>query len=181
MSEKIYTVQEVALELAKKLREVLDEEGVQLDEGVQFDDEGDLRFATPLELIKQDPSQGSWLSQDGLVIPRVGSASRAEWDTKFEEQVRSAFGNKLERVRIPIDSMVQRNPPVNGARLQLYSDMVDGGDTLPPVVVQKLAGDQYYLLDGNHRYNAAKGKLTHLDAFQASGMPSKKKKKQPVR
>jgi len=158
------TMDHLRQELAKTIRRVLKNEA-----GVDFGEDGKVRLETPAQLVKDDGAR-PWVSSDGLSIPRKDTVSRKKWDKRFEAQVQSAFGGPLERVRVPVGQLRQRNPAVNSARLELYSSMVQGKDELPPAVVQKLPDGSYFLLDGNHRYVAAqKHGLKHLDAFVTRG------------
>jgi hypothetical protein len=124
------------------------------------------RYTTPKALGKDEP--GAWKSTDGLTIPKAGTRSRQDWDKAFARALTQHFG-KGKPVSVPIDTTVPRNPAKNGARLDLYSNMATAEKQLPPIVVQRYGEGQFYVLDGNHRVEAAKrAGLTHLPALDVS-------------
>ncbi len=149
--------------LAKKIREVAGAAGLELDE------RGDARMTTPSCLEKGGGA--AWESADGLTIPKHGTPARGRWDKAFMGRVREVFPTTGRRtIKVPVASLDQRNPPVNGARLEMYSQMA-AADKLPPIVVER-RGQRWYVVDGNHRMNAAKQQgLTHLDAVELQAPP----------
>lgn len=154
---RTHDLDETARALAKKVREVLAKDGIELDE------KGDPRLSTPVGLEK-DANQ--WESADGLTIPRHGSPARRRWNSAFLARVRQVFPVGQKTIRVPIADLDQRNPPLNGARYDLYHRMATQ-DKLPPIVVQRQNDGRWYVVDGNHRMNAARDAgLTHLEALE---------------
>jgi hypothetical protein len=124
------------------------------------------RYTTPKALGKKDPT--SWQSADGLSIPRAGTGARSSWDKNFSQALTQHFGKGKPTV-VALDSTVPRNPAKNGARVDLYQNMASKEQKLPPIVVQRYGEGQFYVLDGNHRVEAAKrAGLTHLPAIDVS-------------
>jgi hypothetical protein len=150
-----YGINEVVVALTKKLKEAAREVG----------GDGGARMSTP-SLSKADGGP-SWQSDDGLSIPKTGTPDRKRWDRAFMSRVREVFGAGIQprKIRVPIEDLIQRNPPVNGARLDLYRRMARK-DKLPPIVVEKRPHG-WFVTDGNHRMNAAKLEgHTHMDAVE---------------
>lgn len=124
------------------------------------------RYTTPKEMAKDEP--GAWRATDGLTIPRVGTDARSTWDKAFSRAITQHFG-RGKPVMVPIASTIPRNPAKSGARLELYQNMATTEKQLPPIVVQKYGEGQFFVLDGNHRVEAAKrAGLTHLPALDVS-------------
>lgn len=107
---------------------------------------------------------------DGKLVPIIAipaeKAAREAYDARFRAALSSAFetGNRrlVGPIRIPVDPAVvsNKNPVHNQARYEMYRQMIQEGAPLPPVVVQlskRYDGSTGYLvLDGNHRWFAAK-------------------------
>src|SRR4051812_31552040 len=91
---KKHGVDEVRAQLAKAVREVARQHGVELDE------KGDVRLSTP-SLAKDDDSD-YWESADGLAIPKGKSPERQKWDKSFLGRLHEVFGGgkKLKRIKV---------------------------------------------------------------------------------
>ncbi len=123
------------------------------------------------ELAKHEKPK-SWKGQDGLTIPSYSSPLRAQYDSNYRAKVADTFagGNTqaLRPLRIKLDDIVTTtNGPVNAARHSLYSKMLAAGDKVPHIVVSKLPSGKYRVVDGSHRYFAAKETgTTDLPAYE---------------
>lgn len=106
-----------------------------------------------------------WSTPDGLTIPKAGTSARARWDRAFLKALEGHFGpGRL--IKVPVDSLIERNPVKNYDRFGMYQEMARHEGSLPPVVVRK-SHHGYYLEDGNHRAKAAeKVGLSHVDAYE---------------
>lgn len=125
------------------------------------------RVSTPQELVKADGggTSSNWVSQDGLQIPKLGTANRREWDRKFHALSLEHHGGQGRMIKVPVDNTVARNRVANSHRFDLYREMARKERKLPPIVVQR-HGDGWYVVDGNHRVEAAKvSGLKTLDAI----------------
>jgi hypothetical protein len=73
---------------------------------------------------------------------------------------------------VSLDGLVTTNLPVNKDRLSLYKRMVKT-DRLPPLVLRPAPGGRVMIVvDGNHRYAAAKSAgMKELEAFILPAVP----------
>lgn len=139
----------------KAATQVLELKKAAKSDDTEYGDDGKPRFSTPDELVKTG-QQESWESADGLRIPKSSSPDRKRWNQAFMEKLKSVFDVAPTTVKVPVAALIQRNPPVNRDRLDFYTNMLAAGDELPPIVVERHGPDQWYVVDGNHRMNAAK-------------------------
>lgn len=124
------------------------------------------RMDTPTELVKADGgSSGSWESKDGLSIPKMGTAARRNWDRQFYQLSLEHHGGRGRLIEVNLEDTTPRNRAANSHRLDLYRTMARKERKLPPIVVQR-HGSGWYVVDGNHRVEAAKvSGLRRLDAI----------------
>jgi len=124
-------------------------------------------------------AQKGWRSKDGITIPAHGTKEREAWENEFLGIIVEHFANgdpkRLKRVTVNTDTVSTSNQPVNKDRLDLYRRMA-AKDKLPPVVVRR-NGDNYRLVDGNHRRAAAAAAgIPTLDAYEIVPLEAPKKK-----
>jgi hypothetical protein len=130
------------------------------------------------ELIK---AAKIWRSRDGVTVPVLGTPERAAYDQRFFEALDQNYGagarKALRPIKINLDDVETMNTVHNHDRYNMYLRMARGGDKLPPVIVKRM-GNTMLLLDGNHRWNAArKAKLNQLDAYEVVDQVVKRSKK----
>lgn len=110
-----------------------------------------------------------WTGQDGIRIPVHNSTERSNYNKVFNETLHEVFGNRgreLAPIKVNTSELTPSNQIVNSDRYKLYGRMVRAKDPLPPIVVQR-SGNGYNIIDGNHRFYAARdGNLNLLDAFE---------------
>lgn len=122
---------------------------------------------------KSETMAKAWKSKDGITIPAHGTAERRKYDKHFESALQSTFGSgvgkTLKPVKVKLDQITDgQNLAVVKDRLHLYHRMARH-DKLPPIVVRKAPTGNYFVVDGNHRWAAAKAaNLSHIDAFEMS-------------
>lgn len=120
-------------------------------------------------LQKASKKKSYWRSKDGIRIPAAGTEERQVWNGRYEQLLRDCFGSdriQLRKTQVNVSLLEQLNTVTSPARLALYSRMIKGGDVLPPIVVQR-SGNGYNIVDGNHRFEAARDTgMMLLDAFE---------------
>lgn len=120
-------------------------------------------------------ASGDWT--DGFIrIPRWSDPRRVEWERVFVALCEREFlkpGQRFEPVAVPTAeaAVVPKNGIVNYDRYFLYKAMLEAGEPVPPIVVERY-GDLFYIPDGNHRTYAARAagvKTLRGLAIRASG------------
>jgi len=98
-----------------------------------------------------------YIYRDGAIaIPEVAHPKRLEYERAFLKALGSFFDVKDIAVEIiPIDKIDCKNGVINQKRFDFYKSIYMQGDLPPPGLAQIHYG-RYLLLDGNHRFAAAK-------------------------
>lgn len=130
-------------------------------------------FGLEEALAKAAAAPKLWRCGDKVVtVPSINHPERPAFDEAFLRGVHKqhgvGVGNALQAVQVPLSAVVggMNSPDKAPERLKLYVQMARAGDRLPPVVVERRQGG-YFLVDGNHRFEAAKrAGLAHLDGFE---------------
>ena len=129
------------------------------------------------ELAKREQGAKVWRSTgwgtDVVTIPSAGHPQRDAYDRAFLEGVAHQYAGgdttRLKPLKVPVAKLTPGNSGrgvANKDRFNLYRRMYAAGDQAPPLVVQRTKTG-YQILDGTHRYEAAKAAgATHVRAVE---------------
>jgi hypothetical protein len=98
---------------------------------------------------------------DGRIrIPRAGAPEREAYERRFVSEVLAWFAPHATAVRalaVPTDEarVIHANGIRNHARYELYVAMLEAGEPVPPIFVERRGG-LFHIRDGNHRTYAAR-------------------------
>lgn len=129
------------------------------------------------ELAKKEQGAKVWRSTgwgtDVVTIPSAAHPQRDAYDKAYLEGVAHQYAggdpSRLKALKVPVAKLVAGNSGRgihNKDRFSLYRRMYAAGDQAPPLVVQRTKTG-YQILDGTHRYEAAKAAgVTHVRAVE---------------
>jgi hypothetical protein len=117
-----------------------------------------------------------WYQEDNLNAPAFPGASnpeKPEWDRRYLERLVEFFGGpsvELIPVDIPVADATPFNIVYNHDRRDLYQEMMEAGEPIPPIVAERDAFEgKWRIKDGSHRWDAAlkaNPRVTHLRGFE---------------
>jgi hypothetical protein len=100
-----------------------------------------------------EPRKGDWTDGE-ISIPKHGTARRRAYDRAHRVLVLRSFRGTLTPLEVDARELSRTNAVVNRERYALYKRMLRAGDTVPALVVERIGG-YLYVVDGNHRTQAA--------------------------
>jgi DnaJ-class molecular chaperone len=119
-----------------------------------------------------DEQQDWYEDRNGVRFPSKQNPLRGKWDENYLKQLEDVFGGpgkELRSVKVPVKISTPYNMVHRPERRDLYRKMLRAGETLPPVIVQRLAQPEgaYRILDGSHRWDAAsKEGVEYIDGYE---------------
>jgi hypothetical protein len=100
-----------------------------------------------------EPRKGDWTDGE-MSIPKHGTARRRAYDGAHRVLVLRSFRGTLTPLEVDARELSRTNAVVNRERYALYKRMLRAGDMVPALVVERIGG-YLYVVDGNHRTQAA--------------------------
>jgi 8-oxo-dGTP diphosphatase len=120
-------------------------------------------------LEKKEPKV--WHSDDWgtsrISIPSIQHPDRPNYDAGYVSALKDHYGPTIKPITVTTDKLVPKNDVKNKSRYDLYRKMYRKEGKLPPLVVKRNSTGLYEVVDGNHKYHAAKAEGGgKLDAYE---------------